>query len=265
MNFFNPKALINDTTISQFGGLDVSGKALFTAEYAANHDGMTMVVTDSALEAKMLTNCIQFFSGNDSLPIYDFPDWETLAYDVFSPHRDIISRRLRTLSKLPESGTGVLVVPVACLMHRLAPTDFIAARAFQCHVGEIINREVIQKQLHHAGYRKVTTVFEHGEYAFRGSIIDIFPMGSDDPFRIDLLDNEIESLRLFDAESQMTKTATNLIEILPAHEFTLDKQSINLFLNNWHERFPSSPKSCPIYKDISNGIAPQGIEYFPSN
>ena len=264
MNFFNLETLLTDPTISQVGGLIGSGKALFAAEHTANFDGLTMVVTDSALQARTLTQGIRFFKGNDSQTIYDFPDWETLAYDVFSPHQDIISRRIRTLAKLPESRRGVLIVPVACLMQRLAPTDFVAARAFKYQVGETINREVLQKQLHHAGYRKVTSVYEHGEYAFRGSIIDIFPMGSDKPFRIDLLDNEIESLRVFDADSQITISAMNLIEILPAHEFSLDKQSINSFLNNWHEKFPNSTNHCQIYKDISNGIAPQGIEYFLS-
>ena len=264
MNFFNLKTLTVDGASNHFEELDVSGKSLFTAEYSKNFSGLTMVLTATALEAKKLTKGINFFANENTFPIYDFPDWETLAYDIFSPHRDIISRRLRTLAKLPEIGRGVLIVPVTCLMHRLAPTDFVAARTFQYKVGETINREVLGKQLDHAGYRKVASVYEHGEYALRGSIVDIFPMGSAEPFRIDLLDNEIESLRLFDAESQITIKNTNNIEILPAHEFTLDKQSINLFLNNWHEKFPNSPNDCPIYTDVSKGIAPQGIEYFLS-
>ena len=215
MNFFNLKTLTIDGASNRFEELDVSGKSLFTAEYSKNFNGLTMVLTANTLEAKKLTKGINFFANENTFPIYDFPDWETLAYDIFSPHRDIISRRLRTLAKLPEIGRGVLIVPVTCLMHRLAPTDFVAAHTFNYKVGETINREVLGKQLDHAGYRTVASVYEHGEYALRGSIVDIFPIGSAEPFRIDLLDNEIESLRLFDAESQITIKKTNNIEILP--------------------------------------------------
>ena len=156
------------------------------------------------------------------------------------------------------------MVPLQTLLHRLAPTDFIASRTFSYKVGEELDRDQLKQQLSRACYQRVDTVYEHGEYAFRGSLIDIFPMGAKQPLRIDLLDDEIESLRLFDAESQRTTENISQIQLLPAREFPLDKQATNQFLNNWHEQFDGDSSKCPIYRDISEGIAPQGIEYYLS-
>ena len=156
------------------------------------------------------------------------------------------------------------MVPLPTLLHRLAPIDFIASRTFSYKVGEELDRDQLKQQLSRACYQRVDTVYEHGEYAFRGSLIDIFPMGAKQPLRIDLLDDEIESLRLFDAESQRTTETISQIQLLPAREFPLDKQASNLFLNNWHEYFDGDSSKCPIYRDISEGIAPQGIEYYLS-
>ena len=156
------------------------------------------------------------------------------------------------------------MVPLPTLLHRLAPIDFIASRTFSYKVGEELDRDQLKQQLSRACYQRVDTVYEHGEYAFRGSLIDIFPMGAKQPLRIDLLDDEIESLRLFDAESQRTTETISQIQLLPAREFPLDKQASNQFLNNWHEHFDGDSSKCPIYRDISEGIAPQGIEYYLS-
>ena len=247
-----------------WNGLHDIGRSLAVAESAMGHQGLTVYVTLSAQQATLQTQALQFFSQKFNLPVFSFPDWETLPYDIFSPHQDIISARLHTLSRLPTTEIGVLVVPLATLMHRLAPTDFVASRTFNYQINDRINRDNLTDQLSRAGYNRVETVYEHGEYAFRGSLIDIFPMGVKNPFRIDLMDEEIESIRLFEPESQRTLETVKEIALLPAREFPMDKTGINQFLNNWHDTFDHNPKQSTIYRDIKEGIAPQGIEYYLS-
>ena len=249
---------------NHWGELQAAGRALAIAEAAQQFDGLSILITETAREAAAQSRALAFFSAEQDFPILNFPDWETLPYDIFSPHQDIVSARLQTLSNLPNAQHALLIVPLPTLMHRLAPTDFIASRTFSYQVGELLDRDELQQQLSRAGYNRVETVYEHGEYAFRGSLIDIYPMGAKQPFRIDLLDDEIESLRLFDSESQRTSENVTQIELLPAREFPLDKQACNQFLNNWHTHFDQSPDKCPVYRDIKEGIAPQGIEYYLS-
>ena len=191
-----------------------------------------------------------------------FPDWETLPYDIFSPHQDIVSERLRTLSRLPQTRTGVVIVPVGTLMHRLPPTEFVNQRAFDYRRGDKLNLDTLRTQLESAGYRCVDTVAEHGEYAVRGALIDIFPMGATLPFRIDLFDDEIETLRTFDPDTQRTLEQTDHIHLLPAREVPLDKPAIRRFQDNWLSRFDVDERRCPVFRDVSEGIPPQGIEYF---
>lgn len=245
-----------------WGELRAAGRALAVAEAALKHQGLTMLVTETAREAAAQTRALAFFTAEQNLPLFNFPDWETLAYDIFSPHQDIVSSRLQTLASLPNTQQGVLVVPLPTLLHRIAPIDFVASRTFNYVVGEELDRTRLQDQLSRAGYNRVDQVFEHGEFAFRGSLIDIFPMGEKSPLRIDLLDDEIESLRLFDPESQRTTETVSQFQLLPAREFPLDKEPINRFLNNWHDHFDHDPSKCPVYRDIKDGIAPQGIEYY---
>ena len=245
-----------------WGELRAAGRALAVAEAALKYTGLTMLVTETARQAAEQTRALQFFTAQQQLPIYSFPDWETLPYDIFSPHQDIISQRLQTLANLPSARQGIIVVPLSTLMHRIAPTDFVASHSFSYKVGEELNRTQLQDQLGRAGYHRVDTVFEHGEFAFRGSIIDIYPMGEKNPFRIDLLDDEIESLRRFDPESQRTTETVSQLLLLPAREFPTDSEATNRFLNNWHDHFDHDTGKCSIYKDIKDGIAPQGIEYY---
>ena len=245
-----------------WGELRAAGRALAVAEAALDYSGLTMLVTETARQAAEQTRALQFFTAEQQLPIYSFPDWETLPYDIFSPHQDIISQRLQTLANLPSARQGIIVVPLSTLMHRIAPTDFVASHSFSYTIGEELDRTQLQNQLGRAGYRRVDTVFEHGEFAFRGSIIDIYPMGEKNPFRIDLLDDEIESLRRFDPESQRTTETVNQLLLLPAREFPTDSEATNRFLNNWHDHFDHDPGQCSIYNDIKDGIAPQGIEYY---
>lgn len=241
-----------------------TAQALTIAERALSYSGISLVITATTAEASTLRRAISFFLQDSNIETKVFPDWETLPYDIFSPHQDIISDRIQILSELPTLTQAVLVLPLPSLLHQLPPTDFLASRLFDYQVDETLDRDKLHNQLTRAGYHRVETVYEHGEYAFRGSIIDIFPMGEKAPFRIDLLDNDIESLRIFDPESQRTLSSVERLRLLPAREFPLDKEGINQFLNHWHDHFEPSTINCPVYKDVKQGIAPQGIEYYLS-
>ena len=241
-----------------------TAQALTIAERAISYSGISLVITATTAEASTLRTAISFFLQDSNIETKVFPDWETLPYDIFSPHQDIISDRIQILSELPTLTQAVLVLPLPSLLHQLPPTDFLASRLFDYQVDETLDRDKLHNQLTRAGYHRVETVYEHGEYAFRGSIIDIFPMGEKAPFRIDLLDNDIESLRIFDPESQRTLSSVERLRLLPAREFPLDKEGINQFLNHWHDHFDPSTTNCPVYKDVKQGIAPQGIEYYLS-
>ena len=241
-----------------------TAQALTIAERALSYSGISLVITATTAEASTLRRAISFFLQDSNIETKVFPDWETLPYDIFSPHQDIISDRIQILSELPTLTQAVLVLPLPSLLHQLPPTDFLASRLFDYQVDETLDRDKLHNQLTRAGYHRVETVYEHGEYAFRGSIIDIFPMGEKAPFRIDLLDNDIESLRIFDPESQRTLSSVERLRLLPAREFPLDKEGINQFLNHWHDHFDPSTINCPVYKDVKQGIAPQGIEYYLS-
>mgnify|MGYP001347220483 FL=1 len=241
-----------------------TAQALTIAERAISYSGISLVITATTAEASTLRTAISFFLQDSNIETKVFPDWETLPYDIFSPHQDIISDRIQILSELPTLTQAVLVLPLTSLLHQLPPTDFLASRLFDYQVDETLDRDKLHNQLTRAGYHRVETVYEHGEYAFRGSIIDIFPMGEKAPFRIDLLDNDIESLRIFDPESQRTLSSVERLRLLPAREFPLDKEGINQFLNHWHDHFDPSTTNCTVYKDVKQGIAPQGIEYYLS-
>ena len=238
-----------------------SGLSLTVAEVTKKHVGPVLVVASSARAASKIESEIAFFLGSSS-QVIQFPDWETLPYDHFSPHQDIISQRLKTLFSLPEKCSGVTVVPIMTMMHRLPPQDFVQGRSFSYKVGEQINLESLKKKLQYSGYRTTETVIERGEYSIRGSKIDIYPMGALLPFRIDLFDDEIESLRIFDPDTQLTKEKVDFISLLPAKEIPLDDESVKKFKKNWIEKFDIDDRNSSVYSSIKNGIAPQGIEYF---
>lgn len=201
-------------------------------------------------------------TSQSDFQIFHFPDWEILPYDTFSPHQDIISDRLATLYRLPQMGSGIVIVPVSTLMHRLPPSDYVAGNALILNEGQQFDIDIQRRLLEQAGYHCVDTVYEHGEFAVRGSLMDIFPMGSSLPYRIDLFDDEIESLRTFDPETQRTVDKVETIHLLPAREFPMHKAGLSGFMQNWHEQFQVDPSLVPIYQDISAGIAPAGIEYY---
>ncbi|MGJ8687793.1 MAG: CarD family transcriptional regulator, partial [Spongiibacteraceae bacterium] len=219
-----------------------------------------LLITPDTATAYQIQQELNFFA--EELVVKLLPDWETLPYDNFSPHEDIISERLRTLSELPAMSSGILVAPIATLMQKIAPPDYIQANSLQLKVGQILDLAEIRRQLESAAYQNVSTVYQHGEYALRGSILDIFPMGSEQPYRIDLLDNEIDSLRSFDPDSQRSLESCQVIDLLPGREFPLDENGITQFRRNWHERFEVDHRQCTLYQDVSDGLAPAGIEYY---
>lgn len=250
-----------------------SSDALAICESARQFPGLTLVITRSTEDALRLEQAIRFYLGlpvdedqpatsSDGLELLSLPDWETLPYDLFSPHQDITSRRIRTLHKLPRTRRGILVVPARTLMHRLAPADYLQGNTLLLEVGQTLEPERWRLQLEAAGYRHTDNVYEHGEYAVRGAIIDLFPMGASQPYRIDLFDNEIETLRTFDPETQRSSERIERIELLPAYEFPWSKDARSGFRNRWFEYFPHADKTSPVYQDVTQGITPAGIEYY---
>ena len=224
-------------------------------------DRLLVVVTAETSACLALERELPFFLDTHC-DIAVFPDWETLPYDNFSPHQDIISERLNTLYRLPGMSSGILLAPVPTLMHRLAPTEYVAGSSLVLKTGEAIDIERFRDNLLRNGYIHVETVFEHGEFTLRGSLIDIYPMGSVLPFRIDLLDNEIDSIRTFDPENQRTVEQVANINLLPAREYPLDPKAVNRFQMKWYDSFEVDHDQCPTYCEVSAGRSPGGCEYF---
>ncbi|MCP9338048.1 transcription-repair coupling factor [Stutzerimonas xanthomarina] len=243
-----------------WGNLPGAALSLAIAEAASNADRFTLLLTADSQSAERLQEELAFFAPE--LPVLHFPDWETLPYDVFSPHQDIISQRIAALYQLPELTHGVLVVPITTALHKLAPKRFLLGSSLVLDVGQKLDVEQMRARLEAAGYRCVDTVYEHGEFAVRGALIDLFPMGSPLPYRIDLFDDEIETLRTFDPENQRSIDKVESIRLLPAREFPLKKESVTGFRARFRERFDVDFRRCPVYQDLSTGITPAGIEYY---
>ena len=243
-----------------WGNLPGAALSLAIAEAASNAERFTLLLTADSQSAERLQDELAFFAPG--LPVLHFPDWETLPYDVFSPHQDIISQRIAALYRLPELTHGVLVVPITTALHRLAPKRFLLGSSLVLDIGQKLDVEQMRTRLEAAGYRCVDTVYEHGEFAVRGALIDLFPMGSALPYRIDLFDDEIETLRTFDPENQRSIDKVESIRLLPAREFPVRKESVTGFRARFRERFDVDFRRCPIYQDLSTGITPAGIEYY---
>lgn len=239
-----------------------AGVGLAVAEAAQTWSGIVLLVTADSQQATRLEEEVRFFC-DDKLPIFHFPDWETLPYDQLSPHQDITSERLRILATLPTLSKGLVITPISTLVQRLSPPSWLSAQSFSLKCGQKFNVDDTRQRLEAVGYRAVETVYEHGEYAVRGSLMDIYPMGATAPVRIELFDDEIESLRLFNPDNQRTTETIKQLELLPAREFPFDKSAIRTFKDHWAETFPQTdPKKCALYKDISQGLAAAGIEYY---
>ena len=231
------------------------------AQAAADYPGVVLVIATDTRDAERLHRELQFFMGSQQ-EILHLPDWETLIYDSFSPHQDIISERLTVLNRLATLERGIVVIPATTLVQRIAPASFILGSSLMLNTGQKFDIAKMRRQLQGAAYRAVETVYDHGEYAVRGAIMDIYPMGSEYPLRIDLFDDEIDSLRTFDPETQRSIEQIDEISLLPAREFSLTGNAIREFQNRWFLKFPGDARECPLYRDVSQGISPAGIEYY---
>ncbi|GAB3792193.1 transcription-repair coupling factor [Dyella agri] len=237
-----------------------SSRALLLAEAARSHEGLLVAVTRDTQRASALEDELRIFAGD--LPVLHFPDWETLPYDVFSPHPEIVSQRIATLYRLPGVKRGVLVVPVATLMQRIAPRSHITGSGLMVAKGQKFDLAAEQRRLEAAGYRNVPQVAEPGDFAVRGALIDIYPMGVDQPYRIELFDDEVDSIRSFDPETQRSAQTVERVELLPAREFPLTENAAKDFRHALRERFPIDVRRCPLYQDMKEGVTPGGIEYY---
>ena len=263
LNPLHPKFSVKAGERTSWGRLYGSSFGLVIKSAAQSHAGPLVIITNDSAEATRLEYELKFYIGQDQdLPILTFPDWETLPYDVFSPHQDIISERLATLYQLPDLQRGILIVPITTLMVRLAPREFLESNSLVLEVGQTLDIERLRQRLDTGGYQYVSAVYEHGEFAVRGSLVDLFPMGSSVPYRIDLFDNEVESIRTFDPETQRSMDKVDQIRLLPAKEFSLNEQGIAQFRQAFRTTFEGDPQATTIYKEVSKGIASAGIEYY---
>ena len=246
---------------------NLHGSSSSLALYQAAQSAQTpiLLVTSNTPEAIKREQELLSLAKNtpqNALSICLFPDWETLPYDNFSPHQDIISQRLATLYQLSRMETGIIIVPVTTLVQKLAPQQYIEANSLVIKKGEKKDLHQMRQALEANGYRNVEQVMEHGEFSARGAILDLYPMGSKTPFRLDFFDDEIDEIRLFDPESQRSKEQIAEINLLPAHEFPIDEAGINLFRSQYREQFSGNIHKESIYHKVSNGILPPGIEYY---
>jgi transcription-repair coupling factor (superfamily II helicase) len=240
-----------------------SSDALLIAHLANREKGKGQrlcVVTEQAQDAQRLLEEIQFFSP--SLRCVLFPDWETLPYDPFSPHQDLISERLATLWQISQGDADLIVMPATTALYRLAPPSFLAGYTFHFKTGQQLDESQLKHQLTLAGYAHVSQVVSPGEYAVRGGLIDLFPMGSVVPYRVDLFDQQIDSIRTFDPDSQRSLYPVPEVRLLPGREFPMDEGSRSKFRSRWRELLEGDPTRSRLYKDMGLGLATAGIEYY---
>ncbi len=218
------------------------------------------IVTAAPGDAARLAQEMRWFAP--LLRVLLLPDWETLPYDAFSPHQDLVSERLSTLYALQQHDCDVVLAPITTALQRLAPAQFLASHTFFFHKGQRLDEARLRRQLAFAGYENVSQVVRPGEYAVRGGLIDLFPMGSSLPYRIDLFGDEIDSIRTFDPDTQRSLYPIERVRLLPGREFAFDEAARTSFRGRWRERFEGDPSASTIYRDVGNGIAPPGIEYW---
>ncbi|HVC01535.1 MAG TPA: transcription-repair coupling factor [Steroidobacteraceae bacterium] len=245
----------------RWGRLYGAATALAIAEVAAAVAQPLIVIARTPRAAEALCEEIAFFAGA-GLAVDSFPDLETLPYDGFSAHPDITSARLRALAALPRAQRGVWVAAIDALLQRLPPRSYIEAHSLQVRLGEELDVAALRARLAAAGYAAVTQVAAHGEFAVRGSLIDVFPMGSDEPYRIDMLDRSVDSIRVFDPQTQRSGAKPPKIDLLPARETPLDPDAVREFRRRYRSRFGGDLGEQPVYRDVSRAIAAAGVEYY---
>jgi transcription-repair coupling factor (superfamily II helicase) len=258
-----PLALVKPGQRFAFDGTHGASDALLIARYSEASRGqvpLVAVVCASAVDAQRLAQEIPWFAPSARVRL--LPDWETLPYDTFSPHQDLVSERLATLHDLGEGRCDILLVPATTALYRMPPGSFLAAYTFSFAQGERLNEAKLKAQLTLAGYEHVSQVVRPGEYCVRGSLIDLYPMGSPLPYRIDLFDDQVDSIRAFDPDSQRSLYPVRDVRLLPGREFPFDEAARTAFRSRWREVFEGDPSRSSIYKDIGNGVPSAGIEYY---
>ncbi len=256
LNLVNPQGAGDKKYV---GNLPGSALALAIAELAEQHKGHTLLATPDPQTALKLQQELEQFCAQD---VTLFPDWETLPYDNFSPHQEIISERIARLYQLPTQSQGITIVPISTLLQRQSPREFLMQHTLMVKTGDLFSLEKLRLQLEKSGYRHTDQVFGPGEYASRGSIIDLYPMGSTDPYRIDFFDDEIDTIRTFDPENQRSIEDVKEIRLLPAHEFPTSEAAIEDFRIRWRQRFEARREPESVYMQVSKGTWPAGIEYW---
>ena len=233
------------------------------AAAARAHEGPLLVVARDNHEAHQLEADLHTLLGaGDDLPVVPFPDWETLPYDQFSPHPDIVSQRLAALHRLPTLARGIVIVPVQTLMQRLSPLRHIVGGSFDYRVGQRLDFDAEKRRLEAASYRHVPQVLDPGDFAVRGGLLDVYPMGANAPLRIELLDDTIDSIRHFDPESQRSLDKTDSVQLLPGREVQLDERSVDRAMALLRDRFDVDTRRSALYQDLKAGLAPAGVEYY---
>ncbi len=240
-----------------------SALAWFIARAAAAHDGPLLLVARDPQQAHQFEGDLHTLLGDgNDLPVVAFPDWETLPYDQFSPHPDIVSQRLAALHRLPSLARGIVIVPVQTLSQRLLPLKHAIGGSFDYRVGQKLDLDEEKRRLDAASYRHVPQVLDPGDFAVRGGLLDVYPMGADAPLRIELFDDAIDSIRAFDPESQRSLDKADAVRLLPGREVPLDETALERAMDALRERFDVDTRRSALYQDLKSGLAPAGIEYY---
>ncbi|MDQ3228625.1 MAG: transcription-repair coupling factor [Pseudomonadota bacterium] len=243
----------------------VSASALgwWIARAAEAHGGPLLVAARDNQAAHQLESDLRTLLGsNAALPVVHFPDWETLPYDQFSPHPDIVSQRLAALHRLPALKRGIVVVPVQTLLQRLPPLRYVIGNTFDVRVGQTLDLDAEKRRLESAGYRHVPQVLDPGDFAVRGALLDVYPMGSDTPYRVELFDDSIDTIRAFDPESQRSLDKVDAVQLLPGREVPLDDDTRKRAMDTLRNRFDIDTRRSGLFQDLKAGLAPAGIEYY---
>ena len=228
----------------------------------ANSGPLLVIARDNQTAHQLESDLRTLIGRDDTLPILPFPDWETLPYDQFSPHPEIISQRLSTLHRLPALKRGIVVVPVQTLMQRLPPLQYVIGNTFDVRVGQVLDLDAEKRRLGAAGYRNVPQVFDPGDFTVRGALLDVYPMGADMPYRVELFDDRIDTIRAFDPETQRSLDKVDAVQLLPGREVPLDEASLERAMAALRERFDIDMRRSALFQDLKSGHAPAGIEYY---
>lgn len=257
----NPPSLkAHDNKVS-WNRLPGASLSLAISQFARQNSMPAIVLCEDVNTANRLFLELSYFAGGQ-FPVLQFPDRETLPYDHFSPHEDLVSQRLTTLSRAADLKQGIIVTSIATIMHQLLPPEYLLSHSFLLSISDHLDLITFRNRLTLGGYQHVEQVIKHGEFALRGSIIDIFPMGHNHPYRIELFDNEVESIRSFDPDDQRSIEKVSRIQLLPAREYPLTDESIALFRQRWRDKFSGNPMESALYATISQGEPAAGIEYY---